>query len=398
MKDANEKEVSRRKFLKKTSTAAAGISTISLLQPQHVFGSRANSKINVGIIGTGGRGVRDAQNLVKTEKAQIVALADYFDFQMKKPANLFGIDHPRCFSGLDAYKEVLALKDVDAVLLTTPPYFRPMHFEDSVKAGKHVFAEKPIAVDPWGCRKFLEVGQLAAGKKLTVVAGLQSRYEAGRQKVARLIQEGAIGRLLLGHSQRMGKDLWRRQRPDYFTERDHQIRHWLYYLWASGDFIVEMHVHNLDIFNWFTGMLPVSAFGKGGRDVRTDVGDIYDHINVLYEYPNGFHLSHTGTQIPTGYYGQESRIVGSEGSYDSSSGLRTKDKQRAEHGDVRKASEEEMRQFVDSIYVEGSYLNNSEYVTTSTFTSILGRTAAYRREKVTWKELWDSSERIEMPV
>jgi len=159
-----------------------------------------------------------------------------------------------------------------------------------------------------------------------------------------------------------------------------------------------MHVHNLDIFNWFTGMLPVSAVGSGGRDVRLDVGDIYDHISVVYEYPNDFHFAHTGTQIPTGYSGSEKQIIGTEGSYDEKAGLYTKDKERIQHGSIVQAVEEEMRQFVASILGEGPYINNSEYVTTSSFTSILGREAAYSREKVTWDVLWSSNKRIEMPV
>jgi predicted dehydrogenase len=398
MDNGKKSDVSRRAFLKDTAIAAAGVTTFTLLQPRHVRGSEANSMIGLGIIGTGGRGSHDGRNLVRTGKVKVIALADYFDFQMKEPAEQFDVDPSRCFSGLDGYKAVLALKDIDAVLLTTPPYFRPIHFKAAVEAGKHAFAEKPIAVDPWGCQEFLKAGKTAAEKKITVGAGLQSRYEPGHQEVAKLIHEGAIGKPVIGHSKRMGGDLWRHERPASFTELDHQIRHWLYYLWGSGDFIVEMHVHNLDVFNWFTGMLPVSAVGKGGRMVRLDVGDIYDHINVIYEYPNGFHLAHTGTQIPTGYSGGDKQIIGSEGSYDTSTGLYTKDKQRVKHGGIQNADQEEMRQFVASILGEASYINNSEYVTTSTFTCILGRTAAYSGQKVTWKELWDSGKRIEIPT
>lgn len=391
-------DFSRRTFLKNTSIAAAGVTTFTLLQPRHIRGAEANSMINLGIIGTGGRGRYDGRNLLLTGKVKVVALADYFDFQMEEPASLFEVDKSRCYSGLDGYKQVLALEDVDAVLLTTSPHFRPVQFEAAIEAGKHAFAEKPIAVDPWGCRKFLEAGKKATEKRLTVGAGLQSRYDESRQKIAKMIHEGAIGKPVIGHSKRMGGDLWRRGRPANFTERDHQIRHWLYYLWGSGDFLVEMHVHNLDIFNWFTGMLPISAVGKGGRTVRLDVGDIYDHINVIYEYPNGFHLAHTGTQIPTGYSHSEKQIIGSEGSYDEEKGLYTREKERVTHGGIRKAAEEEMRQFVASILGERPYINNSEYVTTSTFTCILGRTAAYTGEKTTWDELWRSNKRIEMPV
>ncbi len=395
MKRDNRATVSRRVFFRNT---AAAVSTMTILQSRQVRGTRANSKINVAIVGTGGRGVYSGRNLIKTGRVRIVALADYFDFKMTEAAREFEVEASGCYAGLDGCRRVIERSDVDAVVLANPPYFRPGDFRAAVEGGKHVFAEKPIAVDAWGCREFLKAGEAAATKELTVVAGLQSRYERGRRRIAELIREGAIGRPLLASSERLGGDLWRRERPPHFTERDHQINHWLYYLWAGGDFIVEMHVHNLDIFNWFTGLLPTAATARGGRDVRTDIGDIYDHINVLYEYPNGFHLTHSGTQIRSGYSGQGSRIIGSEGSYDSTAGLYTRDHLRIQHGDTREASEEEMRRFVASILEEGPYLNNSDYVTTSTFTAILGREAAYRGERVPWKDLWDSNHRIEMPV
>ncbi|MBN2326576.1 MAG: Gfo/Idh/MocA family oxidoreductase, partial [Candidatus Omnitrophica bacterium] len=284
MKKEKSKLESRRGFLQKT---AAGLSAAAILQHQTVFGSSANSMVQMAIVGTGGRGRYDGRNLIKTGRVKIVALADYFDFQMTDPARDFNVSEDRCYAGVDGYKQVMASEDVDAVLLTTTPFFRPIQFEAAIQAGKHVFAEKPIAVDPWGCRKFMENGKLAEKKKLTVGAGLQSRYDEGRRKIAQMIHEGAIGDLLLGHSTRMGSDLWRRERPAHFSERDHQVRHWLYYQWGSGDFITEMHVHNLDVFNWFTGMLPVSAAGRGDRKVRLDVGDIYDYIQVLYEFPGG---------------------------------------------------------------------------------------------------------------
>ncbi len=392
-----ETDVNRRTFLKNTSITAIGATTYSILKPQHVRAAKANSMVQLGIVGTGGRGQHDGRNLLKTGKVKIVALADYFAFQMEEPAKQFEVDSSRCFDGIDGYKRILEIEEVDAVLLTTPPYFRPIHFEAAVDADKHVFAEKPIAVDPWGCRKFLATGKTAEQKKISVGAGLQSRYDADRRKIAKMIHEGAIGRPIVGHSKRMGGDLWRRGRPAYFSEQDHQVRHWLYFLWSSGDFLVEMHIHNLDIFNWFTGMLPQSAVGSGGREVRLDIGDIYDHINVIYDYPNGFHLAHTGTQIPTGYSGSEKQIIGTEGSYDEDKGLYTKDKERIKHGSIVQAVEEEMRQFVASVLGEGPYINNTDYVTTSSFTSILGREAAYSRSKVTWDALWSSNKRIEMP-
>ncbi len=398
MKNKKQDHIARRTFLHHSAKASVGVGAFTFVQADRAFTTEANSKIQMGIVGTGGRGQFDGRNLVKTQKVEIVALADYFDFQMEKPANSFGVEAEKCFDGLNGYKKLLALEEVDAVLLTAAPYFRPMQFEAAIKSNKHVFAEKPIAVDPWGCHKSFEAGKEAEKKELTVGAGLQTRYEPHYQKLAKAIQEGAIGRPLLGHSTRMGGDLWRRERPNHFTERDHQIRHWLYYTWASGDFIVEMHVHNLDVFNWFTGMIPLSAYGQGGRDVRLDVGDIYDHLQVLYEYPGDFHLSHTGSQIDKGYHGSVKHIIGTEGYFDSEQGLTSEKVEPLKPGNVGDATEIEMEQFVASVLGEIPTINNSEYVTTSTFTCILGRTAAYKKQKVTWEELWNSKQRIEMPV
>lgn len=386
----------RRRFLETTSKAGSA-AAIAVMSPQTALHAQSNSKIQVGIVGTGGRGNFDGRNIVKTGKAEVVALADYFDFQMTDQAKQFNVETQYCFDGIDGYKELMALDNIDAVILTTPPYFRPMHFAEAVKQGKHVFAEKPIAVDPWGCRQFLETGKKAKEKNLTFVAGLQTRYDQAYRQYAEMIHSGAIGTPIVGHSQRMGGDLWRRERPASFTERDHEVRHWLYYKWGSGDFIDEMHIHDLDVFNWFVGAVPKCATGAGGRDVRLDVGDIYDHISVIYEYESGFHFAHTGTQIPTGVYKRSKQIVGSEGSFDNESGLTDKNGEKHKFSSKKESTLIEMEQFVASINGDADYINNSEYVVTSTFTCILGRTAAYRNEKVYWKDLWDSNERLEIP-
>lgn len=389
------KPSTRRDFLHSGTMAAAG--AITVLRPDTAFGTSANSRVQMGIVGCGGRGQTDSRNLMKTGKVEFVALADYFDFQMEKLARDYSIDPSHCFDGTDGYRQILAMDSVDAVLLTTPPYFRPQQFTEAVLAGKHAFVEKPIAVDAPGCRMFLAAGVSAEEKNLTVGAGLQSRYDEGRARVAELIHEGAIGQPLFGHSTRMGGDLWRKERPDHFSERDHQVRHWLYYQWGSGDFLVEMHVHNIDVFNWFTGMTPEQATASGGRTVRTDVGDIYDHIQVLYEYPNGFSLSHTGSQIKSGYMGSVKQIVGTKGFYDEKQGLVVDGEVIAKHGGLQGATETEMERFVSSVLGTGGYVNNSDYVTASTFTCILGRMAAYSGRTLTWDEAWNDDTAYSLP-
>jgi myo-inositol 2-dehydrogenase / D-chiro-inositol 1-dehydrogenase len=395
-----EQSKTRRSFLKKSALATASLSTFMIAKPGTALGVDANSKIHMAIIGCGGRGQHDGRNLFKTGNVKIAALADYFDFQAKSMAKTFEVDEKDCYWGIDAYKDVCARKDIDAVLLTTAPYFRPVQFEEAIKQGKHVFTEKPVATDPWGCRLFLKVGKQAEEKKLVVVAGLQTRYEKTRQKIAALIQDGAIGELMFGHCTRMGGDLWRRERKPDFTERDFQVRNWLYYNWASGDFLTEQHIHNIDVFNWFSGTLPVSAVGSGGRKVRTDIGDIYDYIQVVWEYPNGFSLAHTGSQVNKGYSNMVSQIQGTNGYYDQQGWdgkLVIRDGETIEHGGIGQASEQEMIEFTEAVLGKRDYINNSEYVTTSTFTCLLARKAAYEGRRVQWKELWDSNEKFELP-
>ncbi|MBD3267684.1 hypothetical protein GF373_13525 [bacterium] len=392
-------ELKRRNFLKQ-STLAAGASSLMITRPELVFGANANSKINLGIIGCGGRGTHDGRNLIKTGNVQIVALADYFDFQAKGLANTFDVDVKNCYWGIEAYKNLIARKDVDAVLLTTTPYFRPMQFEEAIKNGKHVFTEKPIATDPWGCRKFHEIGKLAEKKKLVVGAGLQTRYEKTRQKIAKMIQDGAIGELMFGHSTRMGGDLWRRGRKPNFSQLDFEVRNWLYFTWASGDFVTEQHIHNIDVFNWFTGKLPVCAHASGGRKKRTDVGNIYDYIQVIWEYPGGFCYTHTGSQIKGGYNNMVSQIQGTGGYYDAqgwNGKLAINDGETVEHGGIGQASMQEMIEFTEAVLGKRDYLNNADYVTTSTFTCLMARKAAYEQKKVYWKDLWDSNEKFELP-
>ncbi|MFH1964871.1 MAG: Gfo/Idh/MocA family oxidoreductase, partial [Acidobacteriota bacterium] len=348
----------RRDFIKKASAVTA-VSSFTILNSSTVFGTQANSMVQVGIIGTGGRGMNDGGKLLETGKAKIVALADYFDFQLERPGKEYSVAPSHRFSGLDGYKKLLDLPEVEATLHTSPPGFRPIQVEDSIAAGKHVFAEKPIAVDPWGCRKFKEVGENAKSKKLSLGVGLQTRYGLNQRKIAAAIASGAIGKPINGLVRRMSGDLWRREEPPTFSKLDHQIRHWLYYLWGSGDFITEQHIHNLDAFSWFVGSLPVSAAGRGGRTVRTDVGDIYDHFNVQFTYPDGLDLSYIGTQIPGSPSGQNTYIVGTEGSFDSTKGLTTKTGEVMEYRGVGDDNVlREMDHFLTSIQ-GGDYINNT---------------------------------------
>jgi predicted dehydrogenase len=187
---------------------------------------------------------------------------------------------------------------VDAVLLTTPPGFRPEHFSAAVSARKHVFMEKPLAVDVPGIHEVVEAGKSATSRKLTVVVGLQRHYSVAYTKCKELIDKGALGTITMAHSAWDQGDLWRRETRDKMpTQRDYEIRNWYYFKWLCGDHIVEQNIHNIDVINWMLDAHPIKAYGSGGRLVRKDIGEIYDHFNVVYEYPNQVLSNNTAVQI-----------------------------------------------------------------------------------------------------
>src|SRR5678815_3212276 len=276
----------RRSFVK-TGAAAAALSSISFVKPQSVRGSAANSMVEIGWVGCGGQGTRDASLLEATGKAKIVAVADYFQDMVDRAKHKFKVDPKRAIKGVDAYKSIMS-SNVDAVLLTTPPGFRPEHFRAAVAAKKHIFAEKPLAVDVPGCHEVMEAGDKAGKQNLTVVVGLQRHYSKAYRACKKLIKEGALGTIVMAHSSWDQGDLWqdrRGKRSEWPTQMDYEVRHWYFFKWLCGDHIVEQNIHNMDVISWMLDAHPIRASGSGGRLVRTEIGEINDHFNIVYEYP-----------------------------------------------------------------------------------------------------------------
>src|SRR5690606_5072285 len=252
----------------------------------------------VGLIGCGGRGSQAAEQALSTEgKVKLVAIADAFrnriDLAMNRRewqrlGDKIDVPEERKFVGFDAYKRVLET-DCDLVILATPPGFRPIHFEAAVNAGKHVFMEKPVAVDAPGVRKVLEAAKVAKEKKLGVGVGLQRRHEKHYIETIDRIHNGEIGDVILTRVFWNNDGVWVNPRQSGQTEMEYQMRNWYYFNWICGDHIVEQHIHNLDVSNWVKNMLPAKARGTGGREVRKgiDHGQIYDHHFVEYTYPDG---------------------------------------------------------------------------------------------------------------
>ncbi|MBO0722778.1 MAG: Gfo/Idh/MocA family oxidoreductase [Blastocatellia bacterium] len=423
-----KEHLSRRTFVKGTAAATAA-SAFTIIKAESVRGSRANSTVEIGWVGLGGQGTRDAYNLEASGKAKIVAIADYFQYRLDralKPvepnqmrpnlSNIDGKDAKKVFLGIDAYKGIME-SNVDAVLLVTPPGFRPIHFKAAVAAKKHIFAEKPLAVDVPGCHEVLEAGEKAKANNKTVVVGLQRHYSKAYRACKKLIDEGALGTMVMAHSSWDQGDLWqdrRGKRSDWKTPLDYEVEHWYFFKWLSGDHITEQSIHNMDVINWMLGTPPIKAYGSGGRLVRKDIGEIYDHFNLIYEYPNQLLLNHSAVQID-GVLGDVSETIrGTKATFTTTAGKGGTGGARIEASGGKKNAESQMIYqyegtddkhydqeavyFVKSVLGEGEgedqYRNDTKYGVESTFMAILGREAAYRRECIAWDDLWNSNKRL----
>jgi myo-inositol 2-dehydrogenase/D-chiro-inositol 1-dehydrogenase len=387
--------VSRREFLKGAAATTAAVATFHIIRSAS---AQEAKPLKVGLIGCGGRGVGSARDAMRAApNVKVVALADLFQDRVmgaREALNREGADIPesRCFVGFDAYKKLLET-DVDIVSLCTPPGFRPQHFEAAINAGKHVFMEKPVAVDPVGCRRMFAAGKKADEKKLCVVAGTQRRHQKNYIDTIRRIKEGAIGQITSARAYWCQGELWSVPRRPEWSDVEWQIRNWLYFTWLSGDHIVEQHVHNLDVINWVMGTHPIRAFGMGGRQKRTDpqFGHIYDHFAVDYEYPGNVHMMSMCRQ-QNGTDGNVSEfVVGTKGMSDCASGiwdLSGNSIWRSTGG--RNPYEQEWADLIEAIRT-GKHINETQAVTESTLTAIMGRISAYTGKVVTWDQMMQSN-------
>jgi predicted dehydrogenase len=279
---------------------------------------------------------------------------------------------------------------VDLVLFATPPGFRPMHFEYAVQQGKHVFLEKPIAVDPVGVRKALETGKKAAAKKLAVVAGTQYRHQTSFIETMKRIHDGQIGEITGGRAYYNAGTLWKRDRKPEMSEMEYQLRMWIYYDWLSGDQPVEQHIHTIDVTDWAMGGHPVSCVATGGRQVRVEpeFGNVYDHFTMDFEYPGGKHVMSMCRQMANVDNHVGAYFIGTKGEADIYKAEIKGEKPWKHNGEISiaKAYVQEHADLIASIR-NGKPLNETEHVAHSTLTAILGREAAYTGKSLKWDEV-----------
>ena len=407
MHEQNNDGMSRRSFLKSSAAAAVLVGAGPMLIGQ---GARAagSDVIRIGLIGCGGRGTGAANDCANSsDGVKIVALGDLFkdrldgcfDNLTKNEALKDKVDlsPERCFVGFDAYKKVIA-SGVDLVILASPPGFRPTHFQAAVEAGKHVFMEKPVAVDAPGVRAVIAAGELAAQKKLGVVAGTQRRHQLNYVETMKRIHDGAIGDIVSAQCYWNQGGLWNHARQPEWTDMEWQVRNWLYFTWLSGDHICEQHVHNIDVINWAMQAHPVKCWGMGGRQVRTDpaYGHIFDHFAVDFEYPNGVRVLSECRQIDNCANNVSERVVGTKGNWNSQSGMMHGATDWKYDGPGNNAYQQEHRDLIASIRA-GKPLNEAKRVAESVLTAIMGRMSTYTGQEISWEQALDSKEDL-MPA
>lgn len=393
---------SRRSFLQTSAaTAAAGTVLTAALNPPAVHAAGSDI-LKVGLIGCGGRGNGAAVNAMRADKGnRLTVLADVFEDQLgRAKATLkaqigeqYEVADDKCFSGFDAYKQVMAT-DVDVVCLCTTPHFRPMHLKAAIDAGKHVFCEKPVAVDAPGIRSVLETTAVAKEKKLNLVSGLCWRYDLGVRATIDEIKNGAVGNIVAMQANYLTGTLWHRGRKPEWSEMEYQLRNWLYFTWLSGDHNNEQHIHTLDKMLWLQNdEPPVACTAMGGRQTRIgeEWGNIYDHFATCYEWANGVRGYSYCRQQANCFNNTECYVLGSKGQAKMLAHAIEGEKKWNYKGDKPSMYDVEHVELFKAIR-EGRTINNGTYMSYSTMMAIMGRMSAYTGQRVTWEQAMKSTE------
>jgi len=391
---------SRRHFLK-TTAAAGAIGSLALSRAAHAQGS---DELKVGLVGCGGRGTGAAVNALNADpNTRITALAEVFEDRLKASRDALKRREPKraavaddhCFVGFDAYQKLID-SGVDVVILATSPHFRPIHLKACVDAGKHVFCEKPVAVDAPGVRSVMETGKAAEAKGLSIVSGLCWRYHPKVKATMQQVLDGAIGDLHTLQETYLTGTLWHRGREPDYTEMMYQMRNWLYFAWLSGDFNTEQHVHSLDKGSWAMGdQPPERVWGMGGRQVRTDPkwGDIYDHHAVVYEYPGGTRMYAFCRQMGGCYNDVSDQYTGTKGTASILDGRingANEWRYRGPNGNMYDLEHKALFSAIRS----AEPINNSHYMALSTMLAIAGRMVNYTGKAYKWDELIGNDQKL----
>lgn len=406
MKQSNIIQINRRNFVKSSAALAGGVILNPLPVSASAFVAGAET-LKIAVIGCGGRGTgAAAQALSVKEDVKLVAMADAFrdrldesyDNLKKKFENSerLAVPEEHKFVGFDAYKSAIELADV--VILTTPPGFRPIHFEAAVAAGKHVFMEKPVATDVPGVRMVLETAKKAKAKNLNVVVGLQRHYQKSYLELMKRLHNGEIGDIVSGQVYWNSDGVWVRPREAGQTEMEYQMRNWYYFNWLCGDHILEQHIHNIDVANWAKNGYPVSAQGMGGREVRTgpEHGEIFDHHYVEFTYEDGSIINSQCRHIKGCMNRVSESFAGTKGRATTDNRTEITDLKGNTIWQYREEKEGDANPYQvehDELFASirnGGVITDAENGAYSTMTAILGRMTTYSGKVITWDEAMKS--------
>jgi predicted dehydrogenase len=413
--------IDRRKFIGAAALAGIGLAGAGAIisackrnpgnkdlgLPPILKGAPKGEKLRAGLIGAGDRGTGAAINFISSgPDLEIVALADLFQDKIDACRERFAsfnlpIPAENCFSGFDGYKKLMALPDVDVVILATPCQFRPDHFLEAVNTNKHVFMEKPVAVDPVGIRSIITSAKKAEAIGLCVVTGTQRRHREDYIETYKQVMNGAIGTITSAKAFWNQAHVWYREREPAWNDMEYMIRNWNNFCWLGGDHILDTHVHNIDVINWFIGKHPERAIGYGGR-ARRVTGDQYDFFSIDFDYGNGVSSHSMCRQIDSCANGTGEFIMGTEGYtncqdkiWDLKGNIKWQfEYPEDENGNLTRnmAIPEYVQEHMHLVYAirTGNYVNEGEPTAISTLTAIMGRTAAYTGKAVTWDEIFKS--------
>ena len=393
---------SRREFIKNSSILVASGAVTGGLNAARSAPIGVDDTIRIGLVGCGSRGTGAANQAMNTKgPTKLVAMADAFPNRLNEALRGIKGQHPkkvdvppeRQFVGFDAYQELLE-QDLDLVILSTPPGFRPIHFEAAVQAGKHIFMEKPVAVDAPGVRRVLEANKIALEKGLAVAVGLQRRHEPRYIETIKRLQEGAIGDVILGRVYWNSSGVWVKPRRPNETEMTYQMRNWYYFNWLCGDHIVEQHIHNLDVINWLKNAYPVAAQGQGGRQIRNgkEYGEIFDHHMVEFTYADGSKMFSQCRHIPGCWPSVSEHAHGTAGTANIQ-GASIHDRSGTTLWKYGKGGGNGHQQEHHDLFTalrRGELPNEADYGARSTMTAIMGRMATYSGNVVEWESAFNS--------
>ena len=405
---------SRRDFIRQSTLAAGSLMAMPLVTKAEFFNSSADDTIKIALVGCGGRGTGAAmQAMLTKQNVKLVAMADVFRDRLDDCyKNLTADDlsewsgtsgnikdrvivkDENKFVGFDAYKKAIALADV--VILATPPGFRPLHFEEVVKQGKHAFIEKPLATDPAGIKRILDAAVIARQKKLNVVVGLQRHYQNSYRELHKRMKDGMIGDIVSAQAWWNNEGVWVNLRKPGMTEMEYQLRNWYYFNWICGDHIVEQHIHNLDAVNWFKGGYPVKAQGMGGREVRKgkEYGEIFDHHYVEFQYEDGSILNSQCRHIKGTLSKVDEQIMGTKGTIYCGAMNITDRKGNVMYQFDKEKENNPYQTEHDELFAaiaQGEYkFDDTDNGARSTMTSILGRMATYSGQVVEFDKALNS--------